>query len=124
MKAGTVPAEHTSTTPLVRSEDPAGETKNMRPTTSPSARGNSPRGIATTLLPSREHVKRLDRMALDWPCQDEVARSVAERGAKLSEQSGTFSDDPFSGRRPTSHERMSGVPWDASYHGGTAPWDI
>jgi len=42
----------------------------------------------------------------------------------LSEQSGTPSDDPFSGRRPTSHERMSGVPWDASYHGGTAPWDI
>ena len=42
----------------------------------------------------------------------------------MSEQSGTPSDDPFSGRRPTSHERMSGLPWDASYHGGTAPWDI
>ena len=42
----------------------------------------------------------------------------------MSEQSGTFSEDPFSGRRPTSHERMSGVPWDASYHGGSAPWDI
>ena len=42
----------------------------------------------------------------------------------MSDQSGTVSDDPFSGRRPTSHERMSGLPWDASYHGGTAPWDI
>jgi SAM-dependent methyltransferase len=28
------------------------------------------------------------------------------------------------GRQPTSHERMSGQPWDASYHDGPAPWDI
>jgi SAM-dependent methyltransferase len=27
-------------------------------------------------------------------------------------------------RQPTSHERMSGRPWDASYHDGPAPWDI
>ena len=47
-----------------------------------------------------------------------------QKGTKLSDQSETVSDDPFGGRRPTSHERMSGVPWDASYHGGTAPWDI
>jgi SAM-dependent methyltransferase len=33
-------------------------------------------------------------------------------------------DDPFGGRRPTSHERMTGRPWDASYHDGPAPWDI
>lgn len=33
-------------------------------------------------------------------------------------------DDPFSGRHPTSHERMTGLPWDASYHAGPAPWDI
>src|SRR3954453_5698908 len=32
--------------------------------------------------------------------------------------------DPFGGRQPTSHERMTGVPWDASYTGGPAPWDI
>jgi SAM-dependent methyltransferase len=32
--------------------------------------------------------------------------------------------DPFSGRRQTSHERMTGLPWDASYHDGPAPWDI
>jgi SAM-dependent methyltransferase len=32
--------------------------------------------------------------------------------------------DPFRGRRPTSHERMTGLPWDASYHDGPAPWDI
>jgi SAM-dependent methyltransferase len=42
----------------------------------------------------------------------------------LSERSGTLADDPFRGRRPTSHERMTGLPWDASYHNGSAPWDI
>lgn len=33
-------------------------------------------------------------------------------------------NDPFQGRRPTSHERMTGLPWDASYRNGPAPWDI
>src|SRR6266852_9065369 len=46
------------------------------------------------------------------------------KGTKLSEQSGTPADDPFSGRHPTSHERMTGLPWDASYYDGPAPWDI
>lgn len=32
--------------------------------------------------------------------------------------------DPFGGRRPTSHERVTGQPWDASYHEGPPPWDI
>jgi SAM-dependent methyltransferase len=27
-------------------------------------------------------------------------------------------------REPTSHERLSGRPWDASYRDGPAPWDI
>lgn len=42
----------------------------------------------------------------------------------MSERSGTSADDLFGGRQPTSHERMSGRPWDASYHDGPAPWDI
>ncbi len=42
----------------------------------------------------------------------------------MSERSGTPADDPFSGRHLTSHERRSGLPWDASYHDGPAPWDI
>ncbi len=42
----------------------------------------------------------------------------------MSERSGTPADDPLSGRHPTSHERMTGEPWDASYHDGPAPWDI
>ena len=34
-----------------------------------------------------------------------------------------MTDDPFGGRPPTSHERMTGLPWDASYRDGPAPWD-
>jgi SAM-dependent methyltransferase len=30
----------------------------------------------------------------------------------------------FADRPPTSHERMTGRAWDASYHDGPAPWDI
>ncbi len=46
------------------------------------------------------------------------------KGTRVSERSGSAADDPFGGRRPTSHERMSGRPWDASYHDGPAPWDV
>jgi len=41
----------------------------------------------------------------------------------LSERSGPLADDPFGGRHPTSHERLWGRPWDASYHDGPPPWD-
>ncbi len=42
----------------------------------------------------------------------------------MSEPSGTPAADPFGGRRPTSHEQMTGLPWDESYRDGPAPWDI
>jgi SAM-dependent methyltransferase len=42
----------------------------------------------------------------------------------MSVHSATPADDPFAGRRPTSHERMTGLPWDASYHTDPPPWDI
>ena len=42
----------------------------------------------------------------------------------MAEQAGRPVDDAFGGRQPTSHERMTGVSWDASYHGDGAPWDI
>jgi SAM-dependent methyltransferase len=32
--------------------------------------------------------------------------------------------DPLPHRPPTSHERRSGLPWDASYADGPAPWDV
>jgi SAM-dependent methyltransferase len=41
----------------------------------------------------------------------------------MSKRSET-ADDPFGGRAATSHERLAGRPWDASYHDGPAPWDI
>jgi SAM-dependent methyltransferase len=36
----------------------------------------------------------------------------------------TLPEEPYAGRRPTSHERTSGRPWDASYQDGPAPWDL
>jgi SAM-dependent methyltransferase len=42
----------------------------------------------------------------------------------MPERSESFAGDPFGGRQPTSHERMTGQPWDASYHEGPPPWDI
>jgi SAM-dependent methyltransferase len=45
----------------------------------------------------------------------------AQEETTLPERSRT--DDPFGGRPPTSHERMTGRPWDASYLDGPAPWD-
>ena len=42
----------------------------------------------------------------------------------MSDRLGAAADDPFRGRRRTSHERLTGMPWDASYRDGPAPWDI
>jgi SAM-dependent methyltransferase len=42
----------------------------------------------------------------------------------LTDRSGTVASDPFGGRHPTSHERKTRLPWDASYQGGPAPWDV
>jgi hypothetical protein len=39
----------------------------------------------------------------------------------MSERPETLADDPFRGRRATSHERRAGQPWDASYPDGPAP---
>lgn len=33
-------------------------------------------------------------------------------------------NDPFRGRALTSHERLAGRPWDASYQEGPPPWEI
>jgi ubiquinone/menaquinone biosynthesis C-methylase UbiE len=41
----------------------------------------------------------------------------------LSQRSRAAADDPLGDRQPTSHERLTGLPWDASYHDGPAPWD-
>jgi SAM-dependent methyltransferase len=51
-------------------------------------------------------------------------RAVCYRkGTKVSQRPETHAGD-YGGRHPTSHERLSGLSWDASYHGGPAPWDV
>ncbi len=55
---------------------------------------------------------------------DGAAAHRSQEGAKVSERSGTLADDPFGGRRPTSHEQLPGLSWEASYRAGPAPWDI
>lgn len=42
----------------------------------------------------------------------------------MSRQTAGQADDAYGGRRPTSHERQAGQPWDASYVDGPPPWDI
>lgn len=43
----------------------------------------------------------------------------------MSKQTRNAFDNPFEGRHPTSHEQISGLPWDASYRNpDPAPWDI
>lgn len=42
----------------------------------------------------------------------------------MAERIGVRANDPYSGRHPTSHERLAGQPWDASYLDGPAPWDV
>lgn len=42
----------------------------------------------------------------------------------MPERTGTGTEDLLRGRRPTSHERRTGLAWDISYQDGTAPWDI
>ena len=56
--------------------------------------------------------------------QDVVAAHALREEMNVSERSEGRADDRFGGRQPTSHERMTGLPWDASYHDGPAPWDV
>lgn len=42
----------------------------------------------------------------------------------MDKRPGTQAGNPLRSRQPTSHERMAGKPWDASYHKSPAPWDI
>jgi SAM-dependent methyltransferase len=54
-----------------------------------------------------------------------INRNIAcRKETKLSERSQPLANDPFCVRQATSHERMTGLPWDASYRDGPAPWDI
>jgi SAM-dependent methyltransferase len=45
-------------------------------------------------------------------------------GMTMSERPEDRADDLYGGRHPTSHERLAGQRWDASYLDGPPPWDI
>ncbi|HWH10431.1 MAG TPA: class I SAM-dependent methyltransferase [Solirubrobacteraceae bacterium] len=55
-----------------------------------------------------------------------IRRSDTKRTERteMSEPTGVRPDDPYGGRQPTAHERRAGLPWDASYVDGPAPWDV
>jgi hypothetical protein len=53
-------------------------------------------------------------LAVRWPDPFREGCAVSRASA----------EDPFGDRRPTSHERFSGQPWDESYQDGPAPSDI
>lgn len=57
-------------------------------------------------------------------CDDEARSHQLQGGREISDRIGARADDPYSGRQPTSHERLAGQPWDASYRDGPAPWDL
>jgi SAM-dependent methyltransferase len=42
----------------------------------------------------------------------------------MSERAEVRAGEPYDGRKPTSHERLAGQPWDASYLDERPPWDI
>ena len=50
--------------------------------------------------------------------------TTSQDEALMSNQTRLRADDSYGERRPTSHERHAGQPWDASYREGPAPWDI
>jgi SAM-dependent methyltransferase len=58
------------------------------------------------------------------PMDDKRGKISRGKGTTLSERPEILAEDPFGGRQPTSHERMTRLPWDASYQDGPAPWDL
>jgi SAM-dependent methyltransferase len=59
------------------------------------------------------------------PGQDPAKKHACERkDGEVPQQPTAGQGDPFGGRLPTSHEQMTGKPWDDSYQDGPAPWDI
>src|ERR1700722_15413413 len=47
-----------------------------------------------------------------------------KEGGEMSERAEVRAGEPYDGRKPTSHERLAGQPWDASYLDERPPWDI
>jgi SAM-dependent methyltransferase len=71
-------------------------------------------------LLTEQNVRPIEPVALGVTLS---TRPEHTEGMKLPERPQPAAEDPFGGRQPTSHERMTGLPWDASYTEGQAPWD-
>jgi 5,10-methylenetetrahydromethanopterin reductase len=56
--------------------------------------------------------------------EDQLERFAREVIPLLAPAERTGRHDPYGGRKPTSHERRAGEPWDASYLDGPPPWDV
>ena len=57
-------------------------------------------------------------------CHNEVPRSVAGRGRSCrSDREPSLTIPSVVGTQPVT-KRLTGLPWDASYYDGPAPWDI
>jgi len=84
----------------------------------------SARGIEPLGMPAWH---RIDAAEIELGLSHGRPRTTLPHRSELlaaAERSGSAGGDPFGGRHPTSHERLAGQPWDASYHDGPAPWDI
>jgi len=53
-----------------------------------------------------------------------MSRTRRSLGRNPTLASQSHPHDPFGGRHPTSHERLTRLPWDASYQDGPAPWEL
>jgi SAM-dependent methyltransferase len=67
----------------------------------------------------RESLGAIARSANQPPFRKASTVRFPLRSTTVSERS-----ESFGGRQPTSHERLTGLPWDASYVDGPAPWDV
>jgi SAM-dependent methyltransferase len=80
-------------------------------------------GIVTWLVLTGRHDLAPAEPRAGGPRRPVRWQDQLQEGEKVPQRPATPADDPYGGREPTSHERRSGQPWDASYHDGPAPWD-
>src|SRR5262245_44714553 len=120
-KARTAARKQAAPEPLGVAPPSAGLDTMLRPpfrANEPRAPSGAPKALTEPAAPPRE----LDTQGRG---DDKAPSEPAALPRELDTQGrGDDADDPFSGRRPTSHEQLTGLPWNASYHDGPAPWDI
>jgi hypothetical protein len=78
--------------------------------------------VSASSLPNNTDALPRAVRTMPRPLERRLRKVCCRKDTKLSDRSGPLGDDPFSGRHRTSHERMTGLPWDASYHDGVPAW--